>query len=114
MYNLLVRLAHDYQNPLIYVTENGVAYKDDRIVNGRVEDDDRVNYLKGHLQECRRAIEAGVNLGGYYVWSLLDNFEWACGYGKRFGIVYTDYQTFQRSWKKSAHWYQEVIKNNGF
>lgn len=114
LYNLLVRLDRDYQNPLIYITENGVAFTDDRIVNGQVEDDDRINFLKGHFMECRRAMEDGVNLGGYYVWSLLDNFEWAWGFAKRFGIVYVDYQTLKRTWKKSAHWYREVIRNNGF
>jgi beta-glucosidase len=112
--NLLVRITRDYQSPHLSVTENGVAFKDDRISNGRVEDDDRVNFLRGHFTEAFHALEEGAKLDGYYVWSLLDNFEWAQGYNKRFGIIRVDYQTFERTWKKSAHWYREVIKQNGF
>jgi len=79
-----------------------------------VEDDNRLDYLYRHLQQVHRAISAGVDVAGYYVWSLMDNFEWARGYSKRFGLIYVDYKTQRRIFKKSALWYKEVIKNNGF
>lgn len=88
LYDLLTGLDHDYKHPCIYITENGAAYKDDKIVNGIVQDEDRISYLKRHLEQAHRAIDAGVLLDGYFVWSLMDNFEWAEGYEKRFGILY--------------------------
>lgn len=112
LFDLLVRLDQDYNHPRIYITESGAAFKDNRIIDGRVEDEDRLEYLKCHFIEARRAIQAGVKLDGYFVWSLLDNFEWAYGYEKRFGLIRVDYQNQQRIWKKSADWYREVIKNN--
>jgi beta-glucosidase len=111
LYDLLIRLDREYQHPVMYVTENGAAYNDE-LVAGKVADPDRLNYLKLHFSEAHRAIQDGVNLKGYYVWSLMDNFEWAHGTNKRFGIFYTDYQTRERLWKDSARWYQEVIRNN--
>lgn len=114
LYDLLTRLHRDYDGVEIMITENGAAFND--IVNreGKVEDDNRLDYIHNHLSSCHRAIEAGVNLTGYYVWSFLDNFEWAEGYAKRFGITYVNYETQERILKKSGHWYSEVIKNNGF
>jgi beta-glucosidase len=108
--SLLVRLSSDYGLPII-VTENGAAY-DDRLENGTVQDTDRIAYLDGHLHALRRALEAGVDVRGYFVWSLLDNFEWAEGYSKRFGVIYIDYETLERIPKASARWYARVIGRN--
>lgn len=114
IYDLLMYLHKEYKGIKILITENGAAFND--IVNreGRVEDDNRLDYLYRHLQQVHRAISAGVDVAGYYVWSLMDNFEWARGYSKRFGLIYVDYKTQRRIFKKSALWYKEVIKNNGF
>ena len=111
---MLMKIKEEYNNPHILITENGAAFKDERIVDGIVADDDRVDYLKSHLKEANNAIKEGVNLDGYFAWSLMDNFEWGLGYSKRFGIIRVDYETLERMWKKSALWYKEVIKNNGF
>ncbi|KIQ94568.1 Beta-glucosidase B [Anoxybacillus thermarum] len=113
LFDLMVRLKKDYGDIPLYITENGAAYKDRVNEKGEVEDDERVAYIREHLIACHRAIEQGVNLKGYYVWSLFDNFEWAFGYDKRFGIVYVDYETLERIPKKSALWYKETIINNG-
>lgn len=114
LYDLLKRLHEDYNGIKIYITENGRASDD--IINreGKVEDDDRLDYLYQHFIQAQKAINDGVNLAGYYVWSFMDNFEWACGYKKRFGITYVDYKTQKRIIKKSGHWYKQVIKDNGF
>ena len=110
---LLLRLKNEYGDPAIYITENGAAYKDQRVEKGQVQDDDRIEYLDGHLRACRLSIERGVKLQGYFLWSLMDNFEWAFGYGRRFGITHVDFATQGRTWKKSAGWYQRVIATNG-
>lgn len=104
----LVRIAREYEPPTIYVTENGAAYADGPDSTGRIDDVRRVDYLRGHLLEARRAIDHGVPLGGYFVWSLLDNFEWAHGYAKRFGLYWVDFDTQRRIPKDSAFWYREV------
>ena len=114
LYDLLVRVDKDYNHPIIYITENGMASKDEKIIDNVVQDDDRINYLKRYLQASHRAIEKGVKLKGYFVWTLLDNFEWVEGYSKRFGIIRVNHETQERTWKKSAHWYQEVLAGNGF
>jgi beta-glucosidase len=113
LYELLGRLHFDYRFPSLYVTENGAAYADQIGSDGRVDDPARVAYLKNHFTEAAKAIAAGVPLRGYFVWSLMDNFEWAHGYSKRFGLVYVDYRTQRRVWKTSAHWYRRVIAANG-
>ncbi|MCX8003056.1 MAG: GH1 family beta-glucosidase [Anoxybacillus mongoliensis] len=113
LFDLMIRLKNDYGDIPLYITENGAAYKDRVNEQGEVEDDERIAYIREHLIACHRAIEQGVNLKGYYVWSLFDNFEWAFGYDKRFGIVYVDYETLARIPKKSALWYKETIMNNG-
>ncbi len=114
IHDLLVGLKRDYGGIKILITENGAAFND--IVNreGKVEDDNRVDYLYRYLAQVHRAISSGVDVKGYYVWSLLDNFEWGHGYSKRFGIVYVDFKTQKRILKKSARWYRDVIRNNGF
>jgi beta-glucosidase len=109
---LLIRVSREYPDIPLYITENGAAF-DDRLVGGRVEDGRRQAYLDGHLRAAHEAISAGVDLRGYLVWSLLDNFEWAFGYDKRFGIVYVDYDTQRRVPKGSALWYRDVIRRNG-
>ena len=106
-------MARDYPAVSLYVTENGASYDDVLGPDGRVDDPDRIRYLEDHLRACLDAIAAGVPLQGYFVWSLLDNFEWAWGYGKRFGLVYVDYRTQHRVIKRSGHRYREVISRNG-
>jgi beta-glucosidase len=97
----------------LYVTENGAAFSDPPATGGRVADDRRVAYLRDHLKAARGAICDGVDLRGYFVWSLLDNFEWSYGYAKRFGIVGVDFATQQRVLKDSARFYAEVIASGG-
>jgi beta-glucosidase len=108
----LRRVHTGYPELPLYVTENGAAFADE-VVDGRVEDVDRVAFLDAHLRACREAIDSGVPLKGYFVWSLLDNFEWAWGYAKRFGIIHVDYATQVRTPKRSGRWYAEVIRRNG-
>lgn len=112
LYRLLVRLHFGYDIPKLYVTENGCSYGDGPDAQGRIQDDRRIAYLHGHLDACRRALEAGVPLAGYFQWSLMDNFEWAKGYTQRFGMVWVDYATQQRIPKASAYWYRDVIRAN--
>lgn len=107
--DLLLRLQRDYTLPTVYITENGAAYKD-QPVDGRVEDEERRHYIESHLSAVADAIERGVQVGGYFVWSLLDNFEWAEGYRKRFGIVHVDYATQRRTLKRSAEWYRDLLR----
>jgi len=110
---LLERLHGDYKIPLL-ITENGAAYPDGPSAEtGEVHDTNRIEYLDGHLRACHDAISRGVDLRGYFVWSLMDNFEWSEGYAKRFGIVHVDYKTQSRVPKDSARWYSEVIRRNG-
>src|SRR3954447_16108072 len=97
----------------LYITENGAAFDDVSLPNETVPDGQRVEYLRGHLQAARQAIESGVNLRGYFAWSLLDNFEWQSGYSKRFGIVYVDFESQRRIPKASARFYSNVIRTNG-
>lgn len=106
--DLLVRLNHDYRLPPIYIMENGAAY-DDQPTGNSVHDIERTQYIKRHIAAMKEAIHRGVNVGGYFVWSLMDNFEWAEGYTKRFGIVYVDYETQRRLPKDSALWYRDYI-----
>jgi beta-glucosidase len=109
---VLLRIKRDYGDIPLYITENGAAFAD-RVVDGRVDDQARIDYLHAHLAAVHRALGQGANLRGYFVWSLLDNFEWAYGYGKRFGIVYVDYETQERILKESARWYRRVIASGG-
>ena len=114
LYDLLMKLHHDYNGIKIYITENGAAFKDVVDQSERIEDNDRQNYLCKHLTYCNKAIKDGVNLAGYYLWSFMDNFEWAQGYSKRFGIVHVDYETQKRTIKKSGEWYSAVCKTGSF
>ncbi len=112
-HELLVRVHRDYGPRPLYVTENGMGADDYADQDGRVLDPRRIGYLDGHLRAARRAIKDGADLRGYFVWSLLDNFEWALGYSKRFGLVFVDYPTQRRTPKASFDWYREVITRNG-
>ncbi len=113
LYDLLLRIKKDYKKIDIYITENGAAFKDKIDTDGKINDVERVNYLKTHINELYKAIESGAPIKGYFLWSFFDNFEWSFGYAKRFGIVYVDYNTLERKIKNSGYWYQNVIKNNG-
>lgn len=112
LYDLLTRFHKEYQIPALYVTENGAAFKDVISEDGQVHDPRRVQYLRDHFTQAHTAMSEGVPLKGYFVWSLMDNFEWALGYTKRFGIVYIDYPTQRRIVKDSGHWYREAIIGN--
>ncbi len=110
----LVWVKERYGDRPLYVTENGAAFYDPpRARGGRVDDPLRVSYLRDHLAAARDAVEAGVDLRGYFAWSLFDNFEWSYGYDKRFGIVHVDFETLERTPKASARFYSEVIRTNG-
>jgi beta-glucosidase len=112
LYELLLQLSKDAPGLALYVTENGCAAEDYVNPQGNVNDLERVSYLHQHLEAVARAIQDGANLAGYFVWSLLDNFEWGWGYQKRFGIVYVDFGTQRRIPKSSARFYSEVARAN--
>jgi beta-glucosidase len=107
---LLVRLQHEYQPRALYITENGAAYDDAPDAQGRIRDERRIRYLKKHAHAMQEAMDQGVNLKGYFLWSLFDNFEWAYGYQKRFGMVWVNYETQERLPKDSALWYRDLIQ----
>lgn len=109
---VLVRVSREFTSLPIYVTENGASFDDYVDPDGVVADTERVAYLRGYLDAAALAIHSGVDLRGYYAWSFLDNFEWAEGYSKRFGLVYVDYRTQERIPKLSARWYQRVISDH--
>ncbi|WP_295999809.1 GH1 family beta-glucosidase [Rugamonas sp.] len=106
---LLLKLNAEYDLPPIYITENGMA-NPDQLVDGAVPDQQRIDYVRLHLLALADAVAQGVNVQGYFLWSLLDNFEWNSGYAKRFGIVHVDYETQQRTLKDSAIWYRRLIE----
>jgi beta-glucosidase len=112
--DLLTRIQADLRPAEVYLTGNGAAFADEVGEDGRVHDERRVSYLREHFRAAARAIGSGVPLKGYFVWSLLDNFEWAEGYSKRFGIVRVDYETQQRTIKDSGYFLRDVIAANGF
>ena len=111
--DVLVRVRDEYTNIPLYVTENGAAEHDYMGPDGMVHDPARIRYLDQHIQAAKNAIDRGVDLRGYFVWSLLDNFEWAQGYSMRFGLVWVDYPTAKRTPKDSYNWYREVVAANG-
>ncbi len=110
--DLLVRLTEDYDSPEMYITENGCSYEDVLSADGKIHDVKRTDYLRLHFAAAHEATQQGVHLRGYFVWSLLDNFEWAYGYSRRFGITYVDYETQRRIPKDSARYYASVIAAN--
>ena len=112
MTEVLVELQRDYTDLPIYITENGAAFYDYLDPAGRVRDLDRVAYLRGHVSAVHDSIDAGVDVRGYFLWSLLDNFEWAFGYSRRFGIVWVEFPTGERVPKESFHWYADTVRAN--
>ena len=117
LYDILARVWKDYlkdlpQPPQLLVTENGIPVPDGLDFDGRVRDERRIRYLKDHLIQVQRAISDGIPVKGYFHWSLMDNFEWAFGFGKRFGLVYVDFNTLHRTTKESGHWYADLIRKN--
>ena len=113
LYDLLMRLTRDYPAPPLWITENGAAYHDRPDSDGAVHDPDRIAYLDGHFRAAHRAIHDGVDLRGYFIWTLTDNFEWSYGESSRFGLVHVDYDTQRRTPKDSAHWFAQVTRRNG-
>ncbi len=111
--DLLLWVHENYGSMFIYITENGAAF-DDMVVEGKVVDDYRIDFLRQYLTNVHQAIQSGVPVKGYFVWSFLDNFEWQEGYSKRFGLIYIDYNTQKRIAKDSAYWYSQVAWDNGF
>lgn len=110
---LLVDLNRDYRLPPLYIAENGAAFADEVSPDGHVHDPRRIHYLREHFAAARQAMDEGVDLRGYFVWSLMDNFEWAHGYSKRFGLIHVDFATQKRTVKDSGEWYAGVIRRNG-
>lgn len=110
LHELIMRYTREAPGLPLYITENGAAYDDKPDSDGRVHDPERIAYLHGHLSAVRQAIADGADVRGYYLWSLLDNFEWAYGYEKRFGAVYVDYATLTRTPKSSALWYSQAAR----
>ncbi len=106
---LLVRIHREYAPRQIFVTENGCAYSDSPSSSGEIEDDRRISYHRTHLAEIANAIEQGAPVTGYFAWSLLDNFEWAHGFTKRFGLVWVDYESLERIPKNSAYWFRDFL-----
>jgi beta-glucosidase len=113
LYDALVRVASDYDPPPLYVHESGGAFPDHMCSDGTVNDHDRLTYLDAHFRAAHDALAAHVDLRGFFVWSLFDNFEWAEGYSQRFGIVHVDFATQKRTPKASALWYRDVMAANG-
>ncbi|SBT47303.1 GH1 family beta-glucosidase [Micromonospora narathiwatensis] len=109
---LLLRLRREYPGQPLMITENGAAFDDVVAPDGAVHDDERVDYLRRHIAAVGDALAGGADVRGYFVWSLLDNFEWAYGYDRRFGIIRVDYDTLARTWKDSAHWYRRLATTN--
>lgn len=107
---LLLWIADRYGNPPIYITENGCAF-DDQTINGLINDTERIDFFKGYIRALAEAIESGADVRGYFIWSLMDNFEWASGYSKKFGITHID-KALNRIPKASAEWYRRVIETN--
>jgi beta-glucosidase len=108
---LLTGLHARFPDLPLLITENGAAFPDAVADDGRVHDDDRVDYVRRHLGAVLDAVDAGADVRGYFLWSLMDNFEWAYGYSKRFGIVRVDYDTLERTPKDSALWYADLIRS---
>jgi len=109
---LLLSLHTTYPDQPLMITENGAAFGDDVAADGRVHDERRVAYVHDHIEAVGAALDGGADVRGYFVWSLMDNFEWGYGYERRFGIVRVDYDTLARIWKDSAFWYRELARTN--
>lgn len=114
IYDMLMRVTRDYDTPVLEITENGCSYADAPGPEGRVRDERRTEFYRGYLEAVHRAIGDGADVRGYHAWSLLDNFEWAEGYSQRFGLVWMDFETQDRTLKDSGRWYGTVADENGF
>ncbi|MGB8253343.1 MAG: family 1 glycosylhydrolase, partial [Anaerolineaceae bacterium] len=112
LYKLLMRVKKDYNPTSILITENGVPVPEDVDFDGRIRDERRIRYLRNHILQVQRAMNDGVPIHGYFVWSLMDNFEWALGYRQRFGLIHIDFETQARIIKDSGIWFASVAKNN--
>lgn len=111
LYDLIIRLRKEYTRIPIYITENGAAFNDRITKDGKVHDNRRIDYLRKHFKKVVELNQKGADIRGYFIWSLMDNFEWQHGYSKRFGIVYVDYETQERILKDSALWYRDLIQS---
>lgn len=111
LYDLIIRLRKEYTRIPIYITENGAAFNDRITKDGKVHDNRRIDYLRKHFKKVVELNQKGADIRGYFIWSLMDNFEWQHGYSKRFGIVFIDYQTQKRILKDSAIWYRDLIQS---
>lgn len=111
--DLLLRIAEDYRNPQVIVTENGASYLDSVNLKGEVLDHNRIDYIERHMMACHQAVRQGVHLTGYFVWTLMDDFEWSTGYKNQFGLIHIDRRTLGRTIKLSGHWYRGIIEANG-
>jgi beta-glucosidase len=109
-----MRIKDDYNNPVMIITENGAGFgeRDDKLVDGRINDVLRCDYIRQHIDAALKAKKDGANLQGYTVWSLFDNFEWVSGYKRRFGMVYVDFETQERIPKQSFYEYQKIISTH--
>ena len=112
IYESLMRFKNEWGDLPVYITENGMSNQD-TVVNGEVKDPERIAYLAAYLAQVRRAMDEGVKVKGYFLWSFMDNFEWAEGYTQQFGLVHVDFATLQRTPKASAYWYQNLIESGG-
>jgi beta-glucosidase len=115
LYDIMRSIHEIDRNVDLYVTENGSPLNDGlRNGEGEIQDVQRIHYLESHLAQVHRAIADGLPVKGYFVWTLMDDFEWVHGYEMKFGIIEVDRRNLERKWKKSAYWYQDIIRANGF
>ncbi len=110
LHEILIRLKNEYQPASIYITENGANFLDEVDESGQINDIRRIEFLKDHFLQAHRAIEEGVPLLGYFVWSVMDVFEWDSGYSHRYGLIYVDRETLERKVKRSGFWYRKFIQ----
>ena len=111
-YDQIMDLKNNYGNPDIYLTENGAAYPDLIEKNGEINDTDRIDYFKKYLRTVKKAIDNGAKVKSYFAWTFMDNFEWALGFEKRFGIVHVDFKTLKRTPKKSYYFFKKLVEQN--
>jgi beta-glucosidase len=113
LYDIVMRITHDYNRPVIEITESGCAYNDVRDASGEIHDEQRTSYHRDYISALARTIAEGADVRSYHAWSLMDNFEWAEGYSQRFGLAYVDFKTQERTVKDSGRWFAQVASQNG-